>query len=190
EAPLPPDQVRDAVFVAAARQRQAALEEIGKTFSRDTIIQAATGELKTDAEQVEASLFADLKTEQRLARFRDITPARPLERYTVALAQAVLLRATGVETTIRGETPARYRQLFRQIKFHRLICNIESVKETAYRLQLDGPLSLFSATQKYGLQLALFLPTLLLCKQFELTARLRWGAERKDKVFHLSAKDG
>ena len=28
-------------------------------------------------------------------------------------------------------------------------------------LNLDGPMSLFSATQKYGLQLALFLPTLL-----------------------------
>ena len=60
----------------------------------------------------------------------------------------------------------------------------------AYRLQLDGPLSLFSATQKYGLQLALFLPTLLLCEDFELKAKLRWGAERKDKIFHLSAKDG
>ena len=60
---------------------------------------------------------------------------------------------------------------------------------TGYRLRLDGPLSLFSATQKYGLQLALFLPTLLLCGDFELKAKLRWGPERKDKVFYLSAKD-
>jgi predicted nuclease of restriction endonuclease-like RecB superfamily len=102
----------------------------------------------------------------------------------------VLLRSTGVEITLRGETPARYRQLFRQIKFHRLICDVTLVKENTYHLQLDGPLSLFSATQKYGLQLALFLPALLLCKHFELKAKLRWGAERKDKVFHLSAKDG
>jgi len=34
------------------------------------------------------------------------------------------------------------------------------------------------------------LPTLLLCRHFELKAKLRWGAERKEKVFHLSAKDG
>jgi uncharacterized protein len=67
---------------------------------------------------------------------------------------------------------------------------VEQVKSKAYRLQLDGPLSLFSATQKYGLQLALFLPTLVLCEDFELKAKLRWGAERKDKVFHLSSKDG
>jgi predicted nuclease of restriction endonuclease-like RecB superfamily len=50
-------------------------------------------------------------------------------------------------------------------------------------------LSLFSATQKYGLQLALFLPTLLLCEHFELNAKLRWGAERREKLFHLSEKD-
>ena len=32
-----------------------------------------------------------------------------------------------------------------------------------YTLQIDGPLSLFSATNKYGLQMALFLPSLLAC---------------------------
>jgi predicted nuclease of restriction endonuclease-like RecB superfamily len=207
EAPLPPDQVRDAVFLAAAKQRQAALEQIGQVFSREAVVKGVADNLKTEGAQVEASLFADLKSEQRLTRFRDITPERLLERYNVALAQAILLRSTGVEITIQGETPARFRQLFRQIKFHRLICDIELLSEpdaparevrlalagasgSAYRLRLDGPLSLFSATQKYGLQLALFLPTLLLCKHFELTAKLRWGAERKDKVFHLSAKDG
>jgi predicted nuclease of restriction endonuclease-like RecB superfamily len=51
-------------------------------------------------------------------------------------------------------------------------------------------MSLFSATQKYGLQLALFLPAVLLCRDFELTAELRWGAERKPKLFVLTPKDG
>src|SRR5262249_43018519 len=55
---------------------------------------------------------------------------------------------------------------------------------------LDGPLSLFSATQKYGLQLALFLPAVLLCRDFELRAELRWGAQRKPKRFQLSPSDG
>jgi len=203
EAPLPPDQVREAVFAAAAKKRQATLEQLGQTFSRAEIIQAIATDLKADVAQVEASLFADLKTEQHLTKFRDTTAERLLERYNVALAQAVLLRSTGVEIVIRGETAAHYRQLFRQIKFRRLICDVEllpsplrgrgaggEVSATAYCLHVDGPLSLFSATQKYGLQLALFLPTLLLCRHFELKAKLRWGAERKEKVFHLSAKDG
>ncbi|MBI2803596.1 MAG: DUF790 family protein [Planctomycetes bacterium] len=208
DAPLPPGEVRDAVFLAAAKNRQATLEAIGQAFSREEVIQTIASQLDTDPAKIEVSLFADLKSEQRLTQFKDTTADRLLDRYNVALAQAVLLRSTGIEITIHGETPARYRQLFRQIKFHRLMCDIERLSEPealakrprkslpnasgpdVYRLRIDGPLSLFSATQKYGLQLALFLPTLLLCKHFELKANLRWGTEKKAKVFHLSAKDG
>jgi predicted nuclease of restriction endonuclease-like RecB superfamily len=190
QSSLPPEEVREAVFLAAARIRRSLSEQIGGSFSREQILLSVARELKTQAPHLEASLFADLKTEQRLVQFRDTTPQRLLERYNVALAQSILLRSTGLEIVIRGETPARYRQLFRQIKFRRLICELEPVKQGGYRLRLDGPLSLFERTQKYGLQLALFLPTLLLCSDFELKAKLRWGTERKDKVFHLSAKDG
>jgi predicted nuclease of restriction endonuclease-like RecB superfamily len=190
QSSLPPDKVRETLFLAAARKRQAALEQIKPAFSRDEIVAEAASDLQCETAQIEASLFADLKSEQRLTQFQDTTAQRLLERYNVALAQSVLLRSTGVDIVIRSETPRRYRQLFRQIKFHRLICTIEAINDKAFRLRLDGPLSLFSATQKYGVQLANFLPTLLLCSNFELEARLRWGAERKEKLFHLSAKVG
>src|SRR5262249_62301696 len=52
------------------------------------------------------------------------------------------------------------------------------------------PLSLFSATNKYGLQMALFLPALLLCADFRLDAELRWGPRREPRTFHLEANDG
>jgi predicted nuclease of restriction endonuclease-like RecB superfamily len=108
----------------------------------------------------------------------------------VALAQAVLLKSTGITIHIRNEPPQRYRQLLRAIKFHRLIAEIEKGDADSFRLHLDGPLSLFSATQKYGLQLALFLPVVLQCRDFELEAKLRWGTERKEKVFRLTPRDG
>jgi predicted nuclease of restriction endonuclease-like RecB superfamily len=210
QAAHPPEQVREAVFLAAGRARAAnapspptplprsggeggrfdPLPRSGGRFDRDAVLNEVGASLNLDRAAIEASLFADLKSEQRLIRFDDTTAPRLLERYNVALAQALLLKSTRVDVTIRGETPQRYRQLFRQVKFRRLICEVESAGTNAYRLHLDGPLSLFSATQKYGLQLALFLPVLLLCKDFELTAELRWGAERKPKTFKLSSNDG
>jgi len=141
-------------------------------------------------ETVDRGLFADLKSEQRLVKFDDISAERLLQRYNVALAQAILLRATGVTILVRNEPPARYRQLLRAVKFHRLIADIDRIDEQTHRLHLDGPLSLFSATQKYGLQLALFLPSLLLCADFEVQAELRWGPERKVKSFKLTPQDG
>jgi predicted nuclease of restriction endonuclease-like RecB superfamily len=122
--------------------------------------------------------------------FDDLSAERLLDRYNVALAQAILLRCTAMDVRIWGETPARFRQLFRAVKFHRLICTIHETPGNSYTLKLDGPLSLFSSTQKYGLQLALFLPTLLHCKAFDLKASVRWGSERKLKLFTLSSADG
>jgi predicted nuclease of restriction endonuclease-like RecB superfamily len=190
----PPEQLRAAVFRAAARSRAAAPADgeaaLAAPFDRNAVVAEVAGELGLSVEAVEGGLFADLKSEQRLVRFKDLSARHLLERYNVALAQAVLLRATRVHVTIRREQPQRYRQLLRRVKFHRLVCEMEQVVPDAYRLHLDGPLSLFSATQKYGLQLALFLPAVLLCRDFELKAELRWGAQRKPKTFILTPGDG
>src|SRR5262249_40719615 len=135
-----------------------------KSFDRVAVLGRVADEFGMTPEEVDQGLFADLKSEQRLIHFKDISAERLLQRYNVALAQAVLLRAPRVHVAVGQEPPARYRQLLRLVKFHRLICEIERTGEDCYQLHLDGPLSLFSATQKYGLQLALFLPAVLHCR--------------------------
>jgi predicted nuclease of restriction endonuclease-like RecB superfamily len=185
DSELAPDELREKAFLAAAVARQN-----GSGFDRAAVLNRVAAEAGTTPDVVDRGLFADLKSEQRCVTFEDITVDQLLHRYNVALAQAILLRSTGVTVQVFGETPARYRQLFRAIKFHRLICDIQPSGPEAYTLRLDGPLSLFSATQKYGLQLALFLPTLLQCRRFDLTATIRWGAQRKEKVFALNNGDG
>ena len=98
--------------------------------------------------------------------------------------------STRVHVVVRKEPPQRYRQLLRLVKFHRLVCELERLGPDSFRLHLDGPMSLFSATNKYGLQLALFLPAVLLCRDFELEADLRWGPQRKPKKFLVTPGDG
>jgi len=184
-ADVPPEQLRAAVFKKAAAVRR----DLEQPWDRAAIVAAAAADLGLDAERVEATLFADLYSEQRLVKFDDISPERLLERYNVGLAQAVLLRSTRVTVTIRREPPARYRQLLRAVKFHRLICEVEKVGPESYRLHLDGPLSLFSSTNKYGVQLAFFLPTVLLCRDYEVQAELLWGPKRTPKTFTLTPAD-
>jgi predicted nuclease of restriction endonuclease-like RecB superfamily len=185
----PPDQLREAVFRAAAEHRKAGSPSAAAAFDREAVLAQVAGELGLAAEAVEQGLFADLKSEQRLGKFKDISAERLLQRYNVALAQAVLLRSTGVHVTVRNEPPQRYRQLLRRVKFHRLVCEVERLTPDSFQLHLDGPLSLFSATQKYGLQLALFLPAVLLCRDFTLKAELRWGPQRKPRNFTITPAD-
>ena len=183
----PPEQLRAAAFRAAARRRKEATQLV---FDRAAVLAEVGAELGLAPEAVDQGLFADLKSEQRLTKFKDVTAERLLQRYNVALAQAVLLRSTRVHVIVRNEPPARYRQLLRLVKFHRLVCELERLGPDSFRLHLDGPMSLFSATNKYGLQLALFLPAVLLCRDFELEADLRWGPQRKLKKFLVAPGDG
>jgi len=186
---LTPDSLREAVFEAAAHHRAEAAKA-GLPFDRAAVLAEVSKQLAIAPESVDRGLFADLKAEQRVLTFDDCSPEFLLNRYNVALAQALLLRSTGMEVRVWGETPARFRQLFRAVKFHKLIAAIRSTDGNSYTLTLDGPLSLFSSTQKYGLQLALFLPAILHCKAYELKADVRWGAERVTKTFALTAADG
>jgi uncharacterized protein len=184
----PPEDLRAEVFQAAAVRRKNA--SLGSPFDRTAVLTEVAAKFSLAPDAVELGLFADLKSEQRLVRFRDVSVEHLLQRYNVALAQAVLLRAARVHVTVRNESPQRYRQLLRQVKFHRLICEMEKIDPDSYQLHLDGPMSLFSATNKYGLQLALFLPAVLLCRDFELKAELRWGPQRRPKTFVLTPRDG
>ena len=192
-ADVPPEALRERIFAAAAEQRKTlrASGQARAPFRRDAVLEAVAEGLNLKPEQVAAAMFADLRDENRLLSFdRTIDAQRLIDRYNVGLAQSVLLRSVHVEAEVRNEKPARYRQLFRQLKFHRLLYRVEGSMAEGFVFHIDGPLSLFSATNKYGLQMALFLPALLLCRDFRLDAELRWGPRRETRTFHLEAKDG
>jgi predicted nuclease of restriction endonuclease-like RecB superfamily len=192
-ADIPPDSLREKVFTAAAEHRKT-LRASGRArapFRREAVLEAVAEELKLRTDQVASAMFADLRDENRLLSIdQSIDAQRLIDRYNVGLAQSVLLRSVQVEAEVRNEKPARYRQLFRNLKFHRLLYRVEGSMKDGFVLHIDGPLSLFSATNKYGLQMALFLPALLLCRDFRLDAELRWGPKRDSRTFHLEAKDG
>ena len=97
---------------------------------------------------------------------------------------------SGIGASDEDQKPARCRQLFRKLKFHRLLHRVEGTMGKGYFFRIDGPLSLFSATNKYRFQMALFLPALLRCDHFRLDAGLRWGPKRIPLGFHLENKDG
>ena len=190
-AVIPPETLREKVFSEAAAQR-IRIKAAGQraAFQRDAVLQIVGSELDIEPAKVAAGLFADLKDEARMLTFEDLSAQRLVDRYNVSLAQAVLLRSVQITAEVRREKPARYRQLFRWLKFHRLLHRVEGSMASGYAIHIDGPLSLFSSTTKYGLQMALFLPALLLCDDFRLDAELRWGPKRVPATFHLESTDG
>ncbi|MFM1802299.1 MAG: hypothetical protein RJA81_1651 [Planctomycetota bacterium] len=193
-----PEQIREKLFSAAAlyrtaiarKRRAVSPEQAIPGFQRDQILAAVAKDLEISPAQLEMSLFADLKDENRLLQFDDITAQRLIDRYNVALAQSILLRATRLQVEIRMESPARLRRIFQMLKFHRLLFQATGQSTEGLNLTIEGPMSLFQSTTKYGLQMALWLPSLLNCRDFRLDADLLWGTKKELRTFHLEKQDG
>ncbi|MCA9491724.1 MAG: DUF790 family protein, partial [Myxococcales bacterium] len=163
-------------------------EGLGRPTAHDVLAELAA-ERGSTAEQLSAQLYADLPSERRVIRVDVPDASWLLHRYNVALVQSTLLGATRVELVLKRPTAPRLRQLFRWVKFHQLLHRAEEVEE-GLRVTLDGPVSLFSASTRYGLQLARFFPTLLLQEGWSLRATVHWGRGRVRKELALDEGAG
>lgn len=182
-APLSPVEIRALVFEKAFAARAAG------AFDRAAVLTEAAAELElADAAAVEEGLYADLKDNERLESFDSLSPVELIDRYNLGLAQAVLFRAVSLTITIQEDGP-RTRRLFRALKFFRLLHRVFREDE-GYRIEVDGPMSLFSLSQQYGLRMASFLPTLALGQDWSMEAELRWGPKKTPRRFVLDGRDG
>jgi predicted nuclease of restriction endonuclease-like RecB superfamily len=180
-AGVEPEAVRLAVFTHAAQMR--AELGPGEFLHRDNVLAKAAEELGISAEQIDQALYADLRSAQRLERCPVHTSSTLVADYELVQVQSVLLRAVRIEAEVKAARPDAYRELFRKLKFRQLLFRIEPLDAGGYRIEIDGPMSLFGATTKYGLELSLSLPALMSCGQLRLKAELRWGKRREKLSF-------
>jgi predicted nuclease of restriction endonuclease-like RecB superfamily len=191
-SPIDPIELRRRVF-AQARLHHPVASTPGDPLHPTTAAEVCArvgAELDLTGAQVLEALYADLEREQRMTAHEPLTPQTLLQRYDVALAQAVLLRATALVVQLPAGSPKRARQLFRYVKFFGLMHTVEGDRRQGYRVTLDGPASLFSLSTKYGVRLAQFLPALLRCEGWSLQAQLLWGKERAAATFELDPSQG
>lgn len=176
-----PPALRRQVFERACLARRALGR--GEAFDRDAVLGQVAADLQLAPEAIDAGLYADLRAAHRLIGFESTSPERLVAQYRTAQAQAVLLRAERVRAHVRCEQPGAYRQLFRSLKFRRLLYALRPEPDGGYRLDIDGPHSLFQSSTKYGLQLALTLPAIQACDHWRIEADVRWGKVRKPLRF-------
>lgn len=183
---LCPDEAaarRQAVFQAAAAARRAG------DYARQAVLEGVAGALRLEPALLERELWGDLPEQERLLEFAAPAPLELLQRYNLALAQAVLLRAARLEVEVQGADPPRLRALLREARFQGLLQEARREGETV-RLSMDGPLSLFQATPRYGVRMAGFLPALLHCERWTLRAEVQLGRARRTRRFQLDPGAG
>ena len=185
ESPMEPEALREEVFALSSAQHGCGEEP----FDRSEVLEQAASKLGIEVAEIERSLYGDLKDEQILRAWKPCKAQWLLHRYNTALAQGVLLRATEMEVRLGpGDDAKKHRELFRRIKFFQLLHRVKSSGDGSWTIHLDGPLSLFKASGRYGVRMASFLPTLLHLDDWKLEAKLLWGKRRQPRFFKLSPK--
>ncbi|MFH1533278.1 MAG: DUF790 family protein [Pseudomonadota bacterium] len=172
---LDPVAVREVLFrLSMERFPVGSLPEMGR---RTEILAEAGVALGATPADLERALYADLKAEQRLIGAPDWSGEDFLFRYNAALVQAVLLRAEDLTITLSQPEPARIRQLVRYLRFFELL-HMSRLTEGGVILTVDGPGSVLSGAQRYGLSMARFFPALLLQDRFRGEATIKWPGKR------------
>lgn len=161
-----------------------------QTVDRAEVMETVARQFGVTPAEIEDAMYSDRREEQRLRKTRDIDARALLVRYNLSNTQAVLLRATELRISLKGNEPKKVRELFRYLKFHRLMHTARRGGDGQWTIKIDGPMSLFSQSQRYGLQMAMFLPALLLLTGWELEADIRWPDRNEPLLFSLDPKVG
>ncbi|MEC7985194.1 MAG: DUF790 family protein [Myxococcota bacterium] len=189
EDPPTASQIREEVFTLAAQegpysphgilQSRSSVQEVWELVAR---------KYGCEVEALQHYLYSDLRDMHRLQDISSFNSSQALiQRYNIALCQAILLRATELNIELKSVAPKWLRYLFHVIKFHKLMFTLEK-KGEILSLKLDGPQSLFKQSTRYGMQLALFFPALLLVPSpWSLEGKILWNNRRKKFVLSHEA---
>lgn len=167
-APAAPAEIRQKVFLEA-KNFQPVLPD---SQTKMEVLEKIAGEFNTDAGTLFSNLYADLSAQQKLTAFDSIAPLELLDRYNLAQAQALLYKCVEMKIRVAPSDAANYRDIFGWIKHFGLIHSVTGNAADGYEIRLTGAASLFHRSQKYGIRMAVFLPALLLCGNWKISAEI------------------
>lgn len=184
--PVAPPELRARVFARGPALTGSTLL-YAQPQTRELILKEAAAEYGLSSTQAEEILYADRPAAYVLADAGPAwTPDGLIARYNLELARAALYWADQMEVQIYSG----FKDFWKYIKLFKLMF-WATVIEGGYSITLDGPISPFvKATTRYGRQLAAFLPALLLCERWQMTASVRPPQSDQALRYQLSHKAG
>lgn len=158
-APVKPREARRELFGAGARYPD----------RPDIALSVAARSLGVEPDVIQASVFADLPGEKRLAPPpRGLSPGELTLRTNLGIARTLLYRSSSVRIEIFGNA----RAIVRHARLRGLICTVRpSTANDACLLEVSGPFALFRRTLVYGRALGELVPLLAWCNRFRINAK-------------------
>ncbi|MGD8565959.1 MAG: DUF790 family protein [Candidatus Bathyarchaeota archaeon] len=150
------------------------------TEQRSRIIESVASEMKISPNEVEESFYADLDAELVLKEFVPLQPQELLKEYNLSLTQTLLFSSTELDFTVSGN----WQRIFYNIK--RLGLIYEARRNENTWVKIDGPVSLFKLTNRYGTSLAKLLPIIIHNPDWIIKAKILW--KYTNRIYSFEAK--
>jgi predicted nuclease of restriction endonuclease-like RecB superfamily len=162
DSKVEPMSARTAVFEEASKRR------IATTQQKQQLLVELSASMNLLPGELEESMFKDLEEEQVLTAFDPVGPLLLVQAYNLSLAQTALFKSVSMEFVASGN----WKRIFRDIKRFGLMYSVERRENDRYAVFLDGPLSLFKMTERYGTSLAKLLPTIVAGDSWSFNAEI------------------
>jgi len=174
-APVDPLAARRAIFQESTRQ---GLVTTLKT--REQTLCRVAQKLGVTTEELEQSFYADLDDELILTSFNPTNDVELLKQYNLSLTQTLCFRSTYLEIKVSDH----WKEILRAVKFRGLMYSAETT-DGVFRITVDGPLSLFKLTQRYGTSMAKVLPSIFQAKYWEINGSVIRKTQFGKRIFPL-----
>jgi predicted nuclease of restriction endonuclease-like RecB superfamily len=185
DSALDPVEARKVVFKEASRIRASSSSE------REDVLRRVSAELSISYEALERSLYSDVENELILRDFKPLPdPGTLLRYYNLSVTQTLLFKSLRVEFSTSGN----WKNIFRRVKWLGLIYSVErSIGDSGggggaqrYKVALDGPLSLFKMTERYGTSIAKLLPEITASDSWNIKAEIL-SRSRGGRIYNFEA---
>lgn len=153
---------------------------VSDIIERKEVIERVAGKLSVKPDELEKALWADTEENLIIKEFQIITPEDLLRLYNLSLTQTLLFKATCMEIQIEDN----FQEVFWKIKKFGLMYSIEDG-----RIYLDGAVSLFKMTERYGTSLAKLLPIIMKCNKWSLKASILKQTMQGKRIYDFTLDD-
>ncbi len=155
-----PMLIRQKLFEESSKQGLALSDS-----QRRDIIQQIASQMHVSSENIETIMWSDKDENLILTQFDVINPKDLILWYNLSLFQTLLFKCTKLEFYVKGGL--YWKQVLRNVKKYGLMYNLEyhtednSNEDDSIKCVLEGPLSLFKMTDRYGTSMAKLLPSIV-----------------------------
>lgn len=174
-------ELRWAVFKAAESLRCSEGQDF-KDFAR-----LVSAKFDLDPADLGQKIFSDLPSSRVIQAYSSIPSANLIDHMNLSQVRTILCLAKDVVVKLKKTSTAQKREFLRQVKFHRLIADIEiDAASNTLMASLGGPLENYSGAA-YGTRMANLLKFIVAFSDWTLEASVKWkGKYLKLNLDHRS----